>query len=37
MDPKKPETRSYYTYFKYKGRMVGQKLNVESITLEAIK
>lgn len=37
MDPKKPETRSYYAYFIYKGKMVGQKSNVESITLEAIK
>ncbi|MCY1633472.1 hypothetical protein [Marinifilum sp. D737] len=37
MDPSKPETRYYYAYFVYKGQIVGQKSNVASITLEAIK
>ncbi|WP_321298982.1 hypothetical protein [Marinifilum fragile] len=37
MDPLKPETRHYYAYFLYKGQIVGQKSNVVSITLEAIK
>lgn len=37
MDPSKPETRYYYAYFVYKGQIVGQKSNVASITMEAIK
>ncbi|WP_282015412.1 hypothetical protein [Marinifilum flexuosum] len=37
MDPLKPETRTYYAYFLYKGQIVGQKSNVDSITLEALR
>ncbi|MPQ49103.1 hypothetical protein GCQ56_19055 [Marinifilum sp. N1E240] len=37
LDPLKPETRSYYAYYLYKTQIVGQKSNVDSITLEALK